>query len=283
MANIFKKLPHYLMPQQSLTKLLGRFANGHWLHQKAIRWFIKHYQVDMSEALNPDITSYQTFNDFFIRHLKEGARPIDANPNSIISPVDGVVSQIGDLNAGQLIQAKGHLYKVSTLFGDDLHRAEPFLAGKFATLYLSPKDYHRVHFPFDATLKEMIYVPGKLFAVKPSAVTSIPRLFAQNERLVMFFDTAVGPMAMVMVGALIVASIATSWQGQLARESEKHFWKYPNVKVDKVNYNKGDEAGYFKLGSTVILLFADKDKLDWALGLASDSPIRLGQTLATLK
>lgn len=281
MLDFLRMMPQYLVPQKLLSKSMGYLASQPRLQQMAIKWFIKHYQVDMSEAVKPNAGDYKTFNEFFIRHLKKELRPVDNSETSIISPVDGKISQMGELDAGRLIQAKGCLYSTSALFGDDAHRAEPFLAGNFMTLYLSPKDYHRIHFPLDATLKEMVYIPGNLFAVKPSAVLNIPNLFARNERLVIFFETAMGPVALVMVGAMIVASLATTWNGELKREDEKHFWKYPNVKCENVDFSKGDELGYFKLGSTVILLFANKDQMAFANGLSVGDTVKFGQPIAS--
>lgn len=269
-----KTAPQYLIPKQALTVLAGFAAQiTHQGFKNAlIRQFIRAYQVNMSEALIEDPTQYRTFNDFFIRHLKPDVRPMA--PAAIVSPVDGVVSEIGAIQKGSLIQAKGHQYSVQELLACSLERAAEYQDGQFATLYLSPKDYHRVHMPMDARLIGMTYVPGALFSVSPTTARTIPKLFARNERLVIYFDTAIGPMAMVMVGATIVGAIGTSWHGELKRQKTTLSFDY-----NQHPFQKGDEAGYFKLGSTVILLFANGSEMTWNKSLSSGSAIKLGQHL----
>lgn len=279
MINYLKTLPQYFIPQKALSKLLGHLANQKFGHQQIIKWFIKNYNVDMSEAKHSDIKYYKSFNDFFIRQLKDGARPIEPSKHIMISPVDGKVSQLGKIHAGRIIQAKGRDYSVSELLGNKNAYSSSFNEGSFATLYLSPKDYHRVHMPINGTLKEMTYIPGDLFAVKPSTADTVPNLFSRNERLVMFFETDNGPLALVMVGAMIVGNIATIWQGTLPRSNKIKHWQYPNDSVKNVTFNKGDELGHFKLGSTVVLLTGKKFSHHWHTDLSPNSPIKLGQRI----
>jgi phosphatidylserine decarboxylase len=276
-----KTLPLYVIPKHGLTKLMGWLANIEHprLTQIAIRWFIKRYRVNMSEALEKDPGNYKTFNDFFTRHLNPTSRPIAKC--DIIAPVDGVVSQIGDISHGRLIQAKNRTYSVHELLAADNSTCEHFINGRFATLYLSPKDYHRIHMPCDAILKEMYFIPGKLFSVSPQTANSIKNLFARNERLVVFFQTPKGLMAMVLVGATIVGSIGTSWQGDIKRERAIRRWIYPNPRNESVDFTKAQELGYFKLGSTVILLFADDNKIDWHPTVGIGDSIHYGQAFGT--
>lgn len=282
LSDRLKILPHYLLPKRALTVFAGVLANVKIkaIKNYLIRNFIDDYQVDMEEAIKPQAEDYACFNDFFIRHLKPGRRPIAAV--DIVSPVDGCVSEIGEITAGKLLQAKGHHYSVSELLACKPEMSEQFTSGCFATLYLSPKDYHRVHMPIDATLKEMIYVPGTLFSVQPKTARAIPRLFARNERLVVFFETQAGLMAMVLVGATVVGAIGTSWHGDIKRSSNaKHFDYFSDQTIDTV-LQKADEMGYFKLGSTVVLLFAEGSNIQWKNDLHAGDKIRLGQALADI-
>ncbi|QNI02580.1 phosphatidylserine decarboxylase [Halomonas sp. SH5A2] len=245
-------LIQYPLPHHALSRLTGLFAqcDNPWVKNTLINAFIRRFNVDMSQALEPDPAAYTTFNDFFTRALKEDARPIH---EGIISPADGTLSQYGRFQAGQLVQAKGHTYSAQTLLGGDTALAEEFLGGSFATVYLSPKDYHRVHMPVTGTLREMIYVPGRLFSVNQATANYVPGLFARNERLVCIFDTEQGPMAMVLVGAMIVAAIETVWSGQvtpLSGHPQRMQFGQP------VTLEKGAEMGRFKLGSTVVMCFA---------------------------
>lgn len=231
----------------------------------------------MQEASEERPEAYAHFNAFFIRHLKPTCRPI-AN-TAIISPVDGSISEMGRVQQGTLLQAKGIHYTVHELLGTDTQQSALFEKGLYATLYLSPKDYHRVHMPMDATLKEMIHIPGKLFSVQPATTRAIPRLFARNERLVVFFETAFGPMAMVLVGATIVGAIGTAWHGDLKRGKTPRRFVYN----DTVSLKQAAEMGYFKLGSTVILLFANHDHLAWLPSLEVGNTIRFGEPLGVLQ
>ncbi|HSH48476.1 MAG TPA: archaetidylserine decarboxylase [Halomonas sp.] len=246
-ALIQHPLPHHL-----LSRLAGQLAESRqpWLKNRLIRAFIKRFNVDMREALEPDPTAYATFNDFFTRALKADARPIDAG---LVSPADGTLSEFGAIEAGQLIQAKGHHFSAMALLGGDGEAAKRYQGGSFATVYLSPRDYHRVHMPLAGTLTETVYVPGRLFSVNAATTRHVPNLFARNERLVCHFDTEQGPMALVLVGAMIVAAIETVWAGQITPLSGE----VQRVRFDRpIRLEKGEEMGRFKLGSTVVMAFA---------------------------
>lgn len=277
-----KTLPQYIIPKRALTTFAGCMANikipavKHYL----IRDFVHKYGVNMQEAQEEAIENYACFNDFFIRALKPECRPI-ANAD-IISPVDGCVSEIGAITAGKLLQAKGRDYSVTELLACDAARAAQFEQGRFATLYLSPKDYHRVHMPINATLTDMVYVPGRLFSVQPTTARVVPKLFARNERLVVFFDTSTGPMAMVLVGATIVGAIGTSWHGDIRRGRKQARFTYTNNPNINTVLEKAAEMGYFKLGSTVILLFADGQRVQWRDNLRAGDAIRFGEALGTI-
>jgi len=272
-------LAQYLLPHHLLSRLVGMLAEARtlWIKNRLIGWFIRRYQVDMSEAQLPDPLAFDCFNAFFTRALKEGARPLEQTPGTILCPVDGAVSQIGDIGHGRVFQAKGHSFSTHELLGGDSARAAPFLKGRFATLYLSPRDYHRVHMPISGTLREMIYVPGKLFSVNPLTASAVPDLFARNERVVCIFDTACGPMALVLVGAMIVASIETVWAGQVApltRTVKRFSYDAP------ITLEAGAELGRFRLGSTVVLLFGEQ-QVNWNSELGTGSSVRMGQRLAS--
>ncbi|MBV1840598.1 archaetidylserine decarboxylase [Photobacterium ganghwense] len=273
----------YCAPKQTLTQLAGKLASlkAGKLTTAVIRWFIRRYGIDMNEARNPDPAAYATFNDFFVRELKEGARPIDEDAQTLCHPADACVSQLGPVTAGQLIQAKGHTYEAVELLGGDAELAAQFDDGLFATLYLSPKDYHRVHMPCDATLRQMIYVPGELFSVNPLTAQNVPNLFARNERVVCIFDTDFGPMAQVLVGATIVGSIETVWAGTITppRSPRVHRWDYPADGEQAITLKKGEEMGRFKLGSTVINLFP-KAAVEFVEGLEPTTPTLMGSAYA---
>lgn len=231
----------------------------------------------MSEAQEPDCTQYPSFNEFFTRELREGVRPIAQA--DVVCPADGAISQMGPINSGLLLQAKGRYFTVEDLLGGDAERAAQFAAGQFATIYLSPRDYHRVHMPLDGTLVATTYVPGKLFSVNGVTAQNVDRLFARNERLVCHFDTALGPVAVILVGAMIVAGIETVWDGQVAPPPRSPVTKRFDALPQPVTLARGDELGRFKLGSTVILLFPE-GAIDWAEGYAPDSVTRMGEALA---
>ena len=267
-----------MIPKRALNAFAGFMASIKIpaIKNHLIRNFIRDYDVNMSEAIEESIERYACFNDFFIRHLKPECRPIAQV--DIVSPVDGAVSEIGAITAGKMLQAKGREYTVRELLASDELYSQ-FENGRFATLYLSPKDYHRIHMPIDGTLKEMIYVPGKLFSVQPTTARVIPRLFARNERLVVFFDTSAGLMAMVLVGAAIVGAIGTNWHGDLRRGRKRERFVYSGDTVLK----KAAEMGYFKLGSTVVLLFADGQRVQWSSDVHAGEKIRLGEALAVIQ
>lgn len=280
MSDRLKTLPQYLLPKQTITALAGGFARHPRGNRTAsvIRWFIRRYGVDMAEAANADVESYATFNDFFTRALKPGARPLATA--DWVCPVDGAISQFGRIERDQIFQAKGHAYSTTALVGGDAALAAQFEDGYFATLYLSPKDYHRIHMPCAARLTRMIYVPGDLFSVNPTTARGVPGLFARNERVVTVFDTEYGPFINVLVGATIVGSMATTWHGVVnpPRTREVREWRYEDRDI---RFNQGDEMGRFLLGSTVVLLWP-KMALDFNPDWAPTRPIRLGEAMAHL-
>lgn len=267
---------HNMVPQVTLTQWAGQLANVKTpiIKNFLIKQFIKKFKVNMSEAAIEDPKKYPTFNDFFIRKLKDTARPIA--PDKIVSPVDGYISEIGVINYGELIQAKNWHYSLKELLAG--HGFLQFVRGSFATIYLSPADYHRVHMPITGSLNKMIYIPGGLQSVKPAIVRTQENLFARNERIINFFDTEEGPMALIMVGATIVGGMATAWQGEIQRDAQQHTYHYRR----KPEYMKGDEIGYFKLGSTVIILFSNRDT-PWRHDLKSGTKIQLGESLISFQ
>ncbi|HEX2605685.1 MAG TPA: archaetidylserine decarboxylase [Oxalicibacterium sp.] len=254
MSDRLSILPQYLLPKRALTAFAGKVASAKagGATTALIRWFVRKYGVNMDEAANPDITSYASFNEFFTRALGQGARPLAEA--DFICPVDGAISQFGTIEKDQIIQAKGHNYTTTALVGGDPQLAQRFEHGAFATLYLSPRDYHRVHMPCDGRLTRMIYVPGDLFSVNPATARGVPNLFARNERVVCVFEGEFGPFIMTMVGATIVGSIATVWHGAVnaSRYNNLREWHYNEQRVE---LKKGDEMGRFLLGSTVVMLF----------------------------
>ena len=274
----------YIMPQLYLTQLAGRFAQQKWgaVTHFVIKVFAKKYNVDMSEAKKENFSDYESFNQFFIRELKDDARKINENPTALCLPADGRVSQIGHIDDERLLQAKGHFFSLSDLLAGDEELVNTFKNGEFATIYLSPRDYHRVHMPCDATLRKMIYVPGDLFSVNPFLAEHVPNLFAHNERVICVFDTAFGPMVQILVGATITASMSTVWAGVInpPRTGEVKVWTYQGDSAIKLT--KGQEMGAFQLGSTVINLFP-ANSVTLAEHLEVDVPVRMGEILATMK
>ncbi|HEY8119113.1 MAG TPA: archaetidylserine decarboxylase [Methylophilaceae bacterium] len=270
----------YLLPKQAITTLAGKFANAKAgrLTTAVISWFVKHYGVNMAEAAQPDIQQYQTFNDFFTRSLRVGVRGMAKA--EFVCPVDGAVSQFGAIQVDQIFQAKGHAYSTSALVGGNQELAKYFENGSFATLYLSPKDYHRVHMPCDGHLKRMIYVPGALFSVNPATAENIPGLFARNERVICEFQSEFGLFVLVLVGATIVGSIATAWHGVVNPPRSKNVqeWQYDE---QAIQLKKGQELGRFLLGSTVIILLP-KQELEFNPDWAAGKSVRLGEILAKL-
>ena len=274
----------YIMPQLYLTQLAGWFAQQKWgaVTHFVIKAFAKKYNVDMSEAKKENFSDYESFNQFFIRELKDDARKINENPTALCLPADGRVSQIGHIDDERLLQAKGHFFSLSDLLAGDEELVNTFKNGEFATIYLSPRDYHRVHMPCDATLRKMIYVPGDLFSVNPFLAEHVPNLFARNERVICVFDTAFGPMVQILVGATITASMSTVWAGVInpPRTGEVKVWTYQGDNAIKLT--KGQEMGAFQLGSTVINLFP-ANSVTLADHLEVDVPVRMGEILATMK
>jgi len=271
-------LPQYLLPKQALTTLAGKFASARLggLTTSVIRWFVGRYNVNMAEAANPDIASYTSFNDFFTRALKPGARPLA--PADLICPVDGAISQFGPIAKDQVFQAKGHTYSTTALVGGDAAAAARFDNGHFATLYLSPRDYHRIHMPCAGELTRMVHVPGDLFSVNPTTARGVPGLFARNERVVCFFESAQGPFVLVLVGATIVGSMATVWHGQVnpPRTGTLRQWDYAK---GQVSLQQGEEMGRFLLGSTVVMLFP-QGPLQFNPQWSPTRPIQLGESMA---
>ena len=271
-------LPQYLLPKRGLTQFAGRVARaqGGRATTRLIRWFVGKYGVDMSEAENPDIASYASFNDFFGRPLKPGVRPL-ANAD-FISPVDGAISQFGAIDDHHILQAKGHRFTTTQLLAGDAALADRFRHGSFANLYLSPKDYHRLHMPCAGRLQRMIYVPGALFSVNPTTARGVPGLFARNERVVCVFDSEThGRFVMVLVGATIVGSMATTWHGVVnpRRTGVIAEWEYADRPI---TLEQGEEMGRFLLGSTVIMLF-EKDVIDFNADWRPEGPVRLGEAM----
>jgi phosphatidylserine decarboxylase len=271
-------LYQHLLPKQAITLLAGRIASAAagGVTTAIIRWFVRRYGVDMSEAADPDITHYRTFNDFFTRALKPGARPIAGE--DLVCPVDGAISQFGPIERGQIFQAKGHDYSSTALVGGDAALAAQFDNGSFATLYLSPKDYHRVHMPCDGRLLRMIHVPGALFSVNPLTARGVPGLFARNERVVCVFEGARGPFVLALVGATIVGSMATVWHGVVnpPRVRQLREWRYTD---QTVTLKQGQEMGRFLLGSTVVMLFP-APRVEFNPGWFPEGAVRLGEPMA---
>ncbi len=270
-------LPQYLLPKQALTVLAGKLAGAEAgsLTTRVIRWFVGRYGVNMAEAANPEIASYKSFNEFFTRPLQAGARPFAEA--DFLCPVDGAISQFGAIERDQIFQAKGHSYSTTALVGGDRKLAGQFENGSFATLYLSPRDYHRIHMPCDGKLVRMIYVPGALFSVNPTTARGVPGLFARNERVVCVFETEAGPFVLTLVGATIVGSMATVWHGVVnpPRAGVVREWRYDE---QNIVLRKGDEMGRFLLGSTVVMLFP-KNALAFNPAWQPAAAIRMGEAM----
>ncbi len=278
MSDRLKVLPQYLMPKQAMTRLAGHYASKPLggLTTATIRRFVARYGVDMTEAAEPDITAYATFNDFFTRALKDGARPLAQAP--LVCPVDGAVSQVGRIQGDQVFQAKGQTFTTAALVGGDVALAARFQDGLFANLYLSPKDYHRIHMPAAGRLLRMVHVPGALFSVNPTTARGVPGLFARNERVVCVFENdTLGRWVLVLVGATIVGSMATVWHGQVKRAGPVRAWDY---EPGQVTLAQGDEMGRFLLGSTVVMLF-EKSSLRFNPAWRPGGSIRMGELMAS--
>ena len=278
MDKIFIFLQH-ILPQHLLSRCTGALADLRhplWLKNWLIHIFIRQFKVDMAEAADPDPTSYASFNAFFTRPLREDARsPAEAD---VICPADGAISQLGDIRGGRIFQAKGQSFSTWELLGGDSERAGLFAEGRFATIYLAPRDYHRVHMPLAGRLTATSYIPGRLFSVNRVTAENVPRLFARNERLVCYFDTAAGPMAMILVGAMVVAGIETVWSGQVAPPTSEPVLRDYVAVPRVIELAQGEEMGRFKLGSTVILLFR-KDAVEFDPTYVAGAATRLGESL----
>ena len=278
MSDQLAVLPQYLMPKLAMTRLAGRIASAEWgaLTTWVIEGFISRYKVNMSEAVHEDPAHYKSFNEFFTRPLKEGVRHLASS--SWVCPVDGAISQCGAIELDQIFQAKGHQYSTRALVGGDAALAAQFQNGQFATLYLSPRDYHRIHMPIAGRLLRMIHVPGDLFSVNPTTARGVPGLFARNERVVCEFETAQGPMVLVLVGATIVGSMATVWHGQVnpPRPGIVREWHYD---TQNVLLQKGEEMGRFLLGSTVVMLF-QQNSIAFPTDWLSTRPLQMGEAMS---
>lgn len=281
MSDRLRVLPQYFLPKQALTAMAGRLAS--WpaplpLRRAFITWFIKRYRVNMAEAAQSEPAAYATFNEFFTRALKDGARPLAAA--DWVCPVDGAISQLGTIEDGQIFQAKGHTYSTLALLGGDAQLAAHFHNGQFATIYLSPRDYHRIHMPCAARLRRMVYVPGALFSVNPTTARGVPGLFARNERVVCVFEGELGMFVMVLVGATIVGSMATVWHGVVNPPRPGTLWArdYPASGKGMIELAQGAEMGRFLLGSTVVLL-AERGQLQFTSHWQAEQAVKLGEKM----
>ncbi|HHJ16270.1 MAG TPA: phosphatidylserine decarboxylase [Gammaproteobacteria bacterium] len=274
-----KSLSLYPLPQHAISRLTYRLTRieAPGFKNRFIRWFANTYGVDWSEAQYPRPEDYRHFNAFFTRALREGARPIQGDDATVVSPADGHISQIGAIDRDAVFQAKGHSFSVTSLLGGDAARAAQFHNGSFVTVYLSPRDYHRLHMPLSGRLLETVYVPGRLYSVAPHTTRTIDGLFARNERLAAIFDTAAGPMAMVLVGAINVAAIETVWSGLVTPPPRKQT-EVSDMRSAAVELQRGAEMGRFNMGSTVILLFAE-NRVNWEQELGAEQPLQMGQAL----
>ncbi len=272
----------YLLPQHLISRIVGMLAASSVpiIKDTFINVFVKRFKVDMSEAEQQNTSEFDSFNDFFTRSLKADASMIDNNPTHLACPVDGAISQLGSISGEKLFQAKGHDFDLTTLLGGNADLAQPFIDGEFATVYLAPKDYHRIHMPCDGTLTHMVHVPGQLFSVNQATAAAVPGLFARNERVVTIFETEFGPMAMVLVGAMIVASVETTWAGLVCPKG-KAVSHFNYTAQQPIEFKKGDEMGRFKLGSTVIVKLP-KGVSQWPTELTAGTTTRLGQMFAEL-
>jgi phosphatidylserine decarboxylase len=279
----FTVVLQYLLPQHALSRLAGWLATRRWLWLKnwEIHYFINRYNVDLAAALSDNIADYPDFNSFFTRKLKANQRPIAKETNALVCPADGCISQIGLIQENLLFQAKGFHFRLQDLLGGNATLADEFYNGSFATIYLAPKDYHRVHMPLAGTLRKTSYIPGKLFSVNQKTVTGVPNLFAHNERLVCIFDTEIGPMAVVLVGAMLVGNIKTVWDTKASSPGKICHKSYPVSGTDSVSLERGAELGYFQMGSTVIILLP-RAKTRWNASLQKNTPTLMGESFGEI-
>lgn len=288
LADRIKAWPQYLLPHYALTDLMFLLTRSEtaWWKNLFIRWFAHQYNVDMSQAIEEQLSAYKSFNQFFTRPLKAQARPVCQDSAAIACPVDGAISQAGTIDQESIFQAKGHTYSLTSLLANQTPWVTAFRNGSFITLYLSPRDYHRIHMPFDGALQQMTYVPGRLFSVSPATTRAIPNLFARNERVICFFQTDLGPMAVILVGALFVGSMETVWHGTITPPHGKRLthWHYGHSErapgADAVTLKKGAELGRFNMGSTVILLFGE-NAVQWQAMAANEAKVEMGMHIAT--
>ena len=281
MYDILFVLFQYVVPKNLISKMIGVLAKSEIVFVKNtfIKIFQMMYDVNMKEVCNVDVLSYPNFNSFFVRSLKPESRPIDKNINSVISPVDGSVSQLGNVKSGKIIQAKGIYFNLLEFLGNNKPIYEKMKEGIFSTFYLSPKDYHRVHMPLDGKLREMMYLPGKLFSVNSRTSKRVKNLYSKNERLVCIFDTVRGPMVVVLVGAMIVSGIAVVWEDEnIFNKGKIQKFMYPTIGKGSVSLKKGDEVGRFMLGSTVVVFFR-MNKIHWENEISIGSIVRMGQSV----
>lgn len=272
-------LSQYILPHHFLSRLMGKFTHceNRIVKNLMIRKISKAYNIDLNDAAEQDIEAYPSFNAFFTRALKPSSRPIAQGSRSIACPADGYLSQKGRIREGQIIQAKGFNYSVEALLGGDPERATPFLGGNFATIYLSPRDYHRLHMPVEGKLREMIHVPGRLFSVNDTTTRHVPNLFARNERVIALFDTPMGPMALVLVGAIFVASIETVWSGVVTPPTRSKV-QVTRYESQDIIIEKGGEMGRFNMGSTIVVLFGN-EATEFSASLHDGSPVKMGEAI----
>ena len=281
--DFIRVLPQYLIPQHLLSRMVYRLSRCEWplLKNCLIRQFISWFRVDMSIAAEPDYQNYRHFNDFFTRPLRPDSRPIANGNNIIICPVDGSISQVGRIVSGEIIQAKNRYFDLQSLLADESEMVDFFKEGLFITLYLSPRDYHRIHMPIDGKLLKMIYVPGSLFAVNNHTTRIVNRLFARNERVISIFDTKAGLMSIIMVGAINVGSMETVWSGEITPTASRTIMRTDYNDQPAMKLAKGDEMGRFNMGSTVIILFG-RDAVDWKPDLQATGMLNMGMELGRL-
>jgi phosphatidylserine decarboxylase len=286
MTHRFKALVLYLLPHHRLSRLVQWSARSRYfpLRKTITRWFIHRYKVDMSEALEPDPDAYADFNSFFTRALRSEARPVVDGAGQIACPADGAISQLGDIQGERIFQAKGHSYSLIELLGGSQERAKPYIGGRFATMYLSPGDYHRVHMPLSGRLVETIYIPGRLFSVAPDYTESVPRLFARNERVACIFETEAGNMAVVLVGAIFVGSIETVWAGEITPPRSKRI-KVTNYAAgdNVIQLERGEELGRFNMGGSTIIVLFGPGCVKWQTGLGPETRVCFGQALGRMR
>ena len=286
MTHWVKRVLLYLLPHHPLSRIVQWSARcRRFPFRKSItRWFIRHYNVDMAEALKPDPNAYPDFNSFFTRALRPEVRPVVQEAGQICCPADGAISQLGDIQGTRIFQAKGHTYSLVELLGGSEERARPYIGGRFATMYLSPGDYHRVHMSLSGRLMEMMYIPGRLFSVAPDYTEAVPRLFARNERVACFFQTEAGPMAIVLVGAIFVGSIETVWAGEITPPRGKRIKVTSYAASDNIiQLDRGEELGRFNMGGSTIIVLFGPGSVEWQTGLGPETRMQFGQSLGRVE